>query len=212
MATAHRFATTFPAASTRVGAAGRSAYVSGMTLRKIAMMGHPVLWRRAEAVATPLDAETRRLADDMVATMRDAPGVGLAAPQVYESLRLIVVQPSREADGPLVLVNPALAPVGDGVELGVEGCLSIPDWQGLVPRWRTVHWRAEDVEGRPLEGEADGFFARVLQHEVDHLDGVLYPMRLRDPRDLAMSREARHLMARLEAYRAPADPEEDTRS
>ncbi len=183
-----------------------------MTLRKIAMMGHPVLWRRAEAAAAPLDAETRRLADDMVETMRDAPGVGLAAPQVHESLRLIVVQPSREAAAPLVLVNPELEPVGDALELGIEGCLSIPDWQGLVPRWRTVRWRAHDADGRLLEGEADGFFARVLQHEVDHLDGVLYPMRLRDPRDLAMTREARHLLARLESYRADADPEEDTRS
>jgi peptide deformylase len=192
--------------------AAASAYVVSMTLRKIAVMGHPALWRRAEAVATPFDAATRRLADDMVETMRDAPGVGLAAPQVYDSRRLIVVQPSRERDEPLVLVNPELAPLGDVVELGIEGCLSIPDWQGLVPRWRSVRWRARARDGELLEGEAEGFFARVLQHEVDHLDGVLYPMRLRDPRDLAMTREARHLLARLEAYRADADLEEDIRS
>ena len=196
----------------RVGAAGRSAYVSAMTLRKIALMGHPVLWRRAEPVATPLDAETRRLADDMVETMRDAPGVGLAAPQVYASLRLIVVQPAREHDAPAVLVNPELEPVGEAIELGAEGCLSIPDWQGLVPRWRRVRWRARDPDGQGLEGEAEGFFARVLQHEVDHLDGVLYPMRLRDPRDLAMTREARHLLTRLDAYRDDAEAKEDTRS
>lgn len=196
----------------RVGGRERSAYVWAMTLRKIALMGHPVLWRRAVAVTTPLDAETRRLAEDMVETMRDAPGVGLAAPQVYASLRLIVVQPAREADGPMVLVNPELEPVGDTVEFGLEGCLSIPDWQGLVPRWHRVRYRAETGEGRPLEGEAEGFFARVLQHEVDHLDGVLYPMRLRDPRDLAATREARHLVARLESYRADNDLEEDTRS
>ena len=183
-----------------------------MTLRKVAMMGHPVLWARAEDVPTPLDAETRRLAEDMVETMRDAPGVGLAAPQVYAGLRLIVVQPARDADAPLVLVNPELEPVGDLVELGVEGCLSIPDWQGLVPRWHAVRWRAQEPDGRPLGGEAEGFFARVLQHEVDHLDGVLYPMRLRDPRDLAMTREARHLMARLASYRGAADAGEDTRS
>ncbi|MFP4126154.1 MAG: peptide deformylase [Alphaproteobacteria bacterium] len=183
-----------------------------MTLRKIALMGHPLLWRRAQPVATPLDAETRRLADDMVETMRDAPGVGLAAPQVHASLRLIVVQPAREADTAMVLVNPELEPIGEVVELGLEGCLSIPDWQGLVPRWRAVRYRAETADGRPLEGEAEGFFARVLQHEVDHLDGVLYPMRLRDPRDLAMTREARHLVARLESYRADNDLEEDTRS
>jgi peptide deformylase len=196
----------------RVGAPARNAYVEGMTFRKIALMGHPVLWRRAAAVTTPLAAETRRLADDMVETMRDAPGVGLAAPQVYASLRLIVVQAVRDADDPLVLVNPELEPVGDVVELGIEGCLSIPEWQGLVPRWRTVRYRAQDRDGRPLAGEAEGFFARVLQHELDHLDGVLYPMRLRDPRDIAMTREARHLVARLDSYRADADHEEDTRS
>jgi peptide deformylase len=111
-----------------------------------------------------------------------------------------------------VLVNPELEPVGDTIELGLEGCLSIPDWQGLVPRWQAVRWRGTDVDGRPLAGEAEGFFARVLQHEVDHLDGVLYPMRLRDPRDLAMTREVRHLMTRLDAYRDDAEAKEDTRS
>ncbi len=85
------------------------------------------------------------------------------------------------------------------MELGLEGCLSIPDWQGLVPRHRAVRYGARDRDGRAVEGEAEGFFARVLQHEVDHLDGVLYPMRLRDPRDLAMTREVRHLLARLDA-------------
>lgn len=183
-----------------------------MTLRKIAVMGHPVLWRPAEPLPTPLAADARRLADDMVATMRDAPGVGLAAPQVHESVRLVVVQRTRERDEPLVLVNPELEPVGDTIAFGLEGCLSIPDWQGLVPRWQAVRWRGADVDGRPLAGEAEGFFARVLQHEVDHLDGVLYPMRLRDPRDLAMTREVRHLMTRLDAYRDDAEAKEDTRS
>ena len=183
-----------------------------MTLRKIAVMGQPVLWRRAEPMTLPLDDAARRLADDMVETMRDAPGVGLAAPQVYASARVIVVQPSRDRDAPMVLVNPVLEPLGDAVEIGLEGCLSIPDWQGLVPRWARVRWRAHDPDGTPLDGEADGFFARVLQHEVDHLDGVLYPMRLRDPRDLATTREAHHLVARLDPYRADNDPGEDHRS
>jgi peptide deformylase len=168
-----------------------------MTLRKIAAMGHPVLWTPATPVPLPLDDDAQRLVDDMIETMRDAPGVGLAAPQVYASLRLIVVQPSREVDAPLVLVNPVLEPLGDIVELGLEGCLSIPDWQGIVPRYRAVRYRGLDRHGRTLEGDAEGFFARVLQHEVDHLDGVLYPMRLREPRDMATNREARHLSARL---------------
>ncbi len=182
-----------------------------MTLRKIAMMGHPVLWRRAAEVASPPADDVRRLADDMVETMRDAPGVGLAAPQVYDGRRVIVVQPARERDAPLVLINPVLEPVGATVELGVEGCLSIPDFQGLVPRHRSVRYRAIDPDGQPVAGEAEGFFARVLQHEVDHLDGVLYPMRLRDPRDLAMTREARHLLDRLERVAAGDDQGEDTR-
>jgi len=183
-----------------------------MTLRKIAVMGQPVLWRRAEPVAVPLDDATRRLVDDMVETMRDAPGVGLAAPQVYAGKRVVVVQPARERDAPLVLINPTLEPLGEVVELGIEGCLSIPDWQGLVPRWQRVRWRAYDPDGGRLDGEAEGFFARVLQHEVDHLDGVLYPMRLRDPRDLAMTREVHHLLARLDPHRVDNEPEEDTRA
>jgi len=181
-----------------------------MTLRKIAVMGHPVLWTPAAAVPDPTAPDVQRLVDDMIETMRDAPGVGLAAPQVYESVRLVVVQPSRERDEPMVLVNPALTPVGDAVALGIEGCLSIPDWQGLVPRWQTVDWQGLDRHGRTVAGRAEGFFARVLQHEVDHLDGVLYPMRLRDPRDLAMTREVRHLLSRLEnAMPVPADEGED---
>ncbi len=171
-----------------------------MTLLKIAAMGHPVLWARATPVPLPLSAATQDLIDAMIATMRDAPGVGLAAPQVYQSLRLIVIQPDREADAPMVLVNPELTPIGTTRVYGVEGCLSIPDWQGIVPRWETVRYDAVDRDGEPLAGEASGFHARVLQHEVDHLDGILYPMRLEDPRDLAFAREARHLAARLHAY------------
>lgn len=177
-------------------------------LLKIAAMGHPVLWARAMEMAVPLDATAQRLVDDMIATMRDAPGVGLAAPQVYASVRLIVLQPAREADAPQVLVNPVLEPADDAVELGIEGCLSIPDWQGIVPRWRAVRYRALDRDGHIVRGEAEGFHARVLQHEVDHLDGILYPMRLRDLRDLAMSRESSHLLKRLQAE--ASSPEEDT--
>jgi peptide deformylase len=178
-----------------------------MTLRKIARMGHPVLWAEARSVELPLSAALQTLVDDMIETMHDAPGVGLAAPQVHESLRLIVVQPERSPDvAPLVLVNPVLAPIGEAIEFGIEGCLSMPDLQGIVPRRHAVRYRGFDREGRPLDGVAEGFFARVLQHEVDHLDGILYPMRMRDPRDLAYTREARHLFARIERL-AAGDPE-----
>ncbi|MFW5834175.1 MAG: peptide deformylase [Pseudomonadota bacterium] len=178
-----------------------------MTLRKIARMGHPVLWAQARPVDLPLSAALQTLADDMIETMRDAPGVGLAAPQVHESLRLIVVQPERGPDAqPLVLVNPVLEPVGDTIEIGLEGCLSMPDLQGLVPRFHAVRYRGFDRTGQPIDALAEGFFARVLQHEVDHLDGILYPMRMRDPRDLAYTREARHLIERMDRL-AAGDPE-----
>ncbi len=176
-----------------------------MTLRKIARMGHPVLWAEARPLDFPLPPSVRTLVADMIETMQDAPGVGLAAPQVHESVRLIVLQPERGPDVPVqVLVNPVLEPVGDTMELGLEGCLSMPDLQGLVPRWRTVRWRGFDAEGEPTAGEAMGFHARVLQHEVDHLDGILYPMRVRDARDLAYTKEARHLLERLD--RLAGDP------
>ena len=114
-----------------------------MTLRKIARLGHPVLLARALPIADPTLPELRRLAQDMVETMRDSRGVGLAAPQVHESLRLIVVQDRAPAgDGarpaPMVLFNPVLTPLGEEREEAFEGCLSIPELRGLVPRWRTV--------------------------------------------------------------------------
>src|SRR5262249_54056118 len=155
-------------------------YIPIMTLRKIARLGHPVLLTEARPVGDPRDPEIRRLAQDMVETMRDAQGVGLAAPQVHESLRIIVAVDAANADrpGPLVLVDPELTPDGDEREEAFEGCLSIPGLRGLVPRWRRVLWRATSLDGSPITGTADGFLARVLQHEVDHLDGVLYPMRM----------------------------------
>lgn len=174
-----------------------------MTLRKIARLGHPVLLARAEPVPDPTLAELRRLVRDMIETMRDSRGVGLAAPQVHESLRLIVAQdPVAMEDGsrpaPLVLFNPVLTPIGEEQEEAFEGCLSIPELRGLVPRWRSVGWSALDPEGRPAEGVAEGFVARVLQHEVDHLDGILYPMRMTDLRQLAFDRE----LELLQAWRA----------
>jgi peptide deformylase len=171
-----------------------------MTLLKIARLGHPILLAKAPPVADVRDHECQRLVDDMIETMLDAPGIGLAAPQVHRSLRLVVALPvggREEIEGatPLVLVNPVLEPVGDAVETDIEGCLSIPEIRGLVPRARTVDWRALDRHGNPIEGRAEGLFARILQHEVDHLDGILFPMRMTDLRHLAMTSELPHLMA-----------------
>ena len=134
-----------------------------------------------------MEPDIRRLVADMVETLADARGVGLAAPQVHEPLRLILVSIPADRDDneheavPLTAIaNPVLEPLGDEVALGIEGCLSIPGMRGVVPRLQRVRWRGLDLRGREIGGEAEGFHARVLQHEVDHLDGVLYPMRMDD--------------------------------
>lgn len=160
-----------------------------MAILKIARMGHPVLLRRAEPVADPRDPEIRRLVEDMVETMLDAGGVGLAAPQVHVPLRLFVfrVLPSRSSGAPddtaagnTVLINPVVEPVGEEKHLRWEGCLSIPGLRAAVPRYRRVRYTGTDCDGRTVSAEVEGFHAGVVQHENDHLDGILYPMRMTD--------------------------------
>jgi peptide deformylase len=148
-----------------------------MAILKIARMGHPVLLRRAEPVAEPAAPEIARLIADMGETMRDAGGIGLAAPQVHVPLRLFVW---LEGEALRALINPELTPIGDETEAGWEGCLSIPGLRGLVPRFRRIAWRGQDAAGAPVGGEAEGLLARVMQHEFDHLEGTLYPMRMPD--------------------------------
>ncbi|PZP43209.1 MAG: peptide deformylase [Azospirillum brasilense] len=172
-----------------------------MAILKIARMGHPVLLRRAEPVADPRDPEIRRLAEDMVETMLDAGGVGLAAPQVHVPLRLFVV---REWEGGRALINPELEPLGEEVESGWEGCLSIPGLRGCVPRAKRVRWRAQDLDGRKIGGEAEDMSARVLQHEYDHLEGTLYTMRMPDLTLLGFEQE----LARAAAERRKAEEAE----
>jgi peptide deformylase len=175
-----------------------------MAILKIARLGNPVLLRPAEPVSSPGDPEVRRLARDMVETMLDAPGVGLAAPQVHVGLRLIVfrVPEARQsaADGPAlegvtVLVNPIIEPVGDETALGWEGCLSIPQLRGAVPRFRTIRYQGVDLDGQPIDRTVSGFHARVVQHEVDHLDGILYLTRMTDLSLLAFDEEWARFMS-----------------
>ena len=168
-----------------------------MAVLKIARMGHPMLRRAAEPVTDPSAADVQRLIDDMIETMEDAGGTGLAAPQVHVPLRVVVyfVTAARAGDGgavPLtVLINPVLTPVGEAREHGWEGCLSVPGLTGLVPRATTLDWSALDRHGQPIGGRATGFHARVLQHECDHLDGVLYPARMDRPEFLVFTEELR---------------------
>jgi len=174
-----------------------------MTLRKIAPLGQPVLLRVATPVADPSRPEIRALVQDMCETLADARGLGLAAPQVYASDRVILAH-VPDADNavdrsaaPLVLINPRLTPLDDETVMAFEGCLSIPGLRGLVPRHRRVALEAVDATGKPIEREAAGLFARILQHEVDHLEGVLYTHRLIDPRHLAFDGEVSALTTYL---------------
>ena len=160
-----------------------------MAILKIARMGHPVLLQRAEPVADPTSPEIRRLVADMLETMEDANGAGLAAPQVHVPLRLFVfrVSPDRVSGdvddvemSDTVVINPTVAPVGDEVRQRWEGCLSIPGLRAAVPRAWRIRYTGVDTAGRPVGREVTGFHAGVVQHEYDHLDGILYTMRVID--------------------------------
>lgn len=149
-----------------------------MAILKIARMGHPILLAPAAEVEDPTAPEIRRLVADMAETMEDAGGVGLAAPQVHVGLRLFVWRTG--AGGVSALINPELEQVGEETETAWEGCLSIRGLRGAVRRASRIRFRGLDIDGRPVEGEAAGLVARVMQHETDHLDGILYPMRMED--------------------------------
>ena len=142
-------------------------------------MGHPVLRRRADPVPDPTAPEIRRLVEDMLETMDDAHGVGLAAPQVHVPLRLLVfkVPPERLGEGETLPEDFVAEPE---FESGWEGCLSVPGFRGVVPRVTKLRYKAWGLDGQPFVREASGFHARVVQHEYDHLDGILYPQRMKD--------------------------------
>jgi len=175
-----------------------------MAILKIARMGHPVLRRRADNIPDPTAPEIRALAADMIETMEDAPGIGLAAPQVHVPLRLVVFKvPAHRAlagEAPVgltILCNPLIEPLGDERTLGWEGCLSVPGLRGVVPRHAHIRYTGITPEGETISREVHGMHARVVQHECDHLDGVLYPQRMTDHRYLVFEQEMRHF---------PADP------
>jgi peptide deformylase len=166
-----------------------------MTIREILKMGDPRLLRVAQPVAAFDTDELHLLVRDMFETMAAVDGAGLAAPQIGVDLQLVifgtdVVNP-RYPDAPLVprtvLLNPVLTPLGAEEEEGWEGCLSVPGLRGVVPRWKRIRYAGFDPYGDPIERTVEGFHARVVQHECDHLIGMLYPMRVRDFRQFGFT-------------------------
>jgi peptide deformylase len=158
-----------------------------MTVREILKMGDPRLLRLAEPVREFATAELDALIADMFDTMYAANGAGLAAPQIGVNLQLVIFgfkQNQRYPEAPqvpeTVLLNPLLTPLSDEQEEGYEGCLSVPGLRGSVPRWTSLRYEGVDQFGQTIRREVDGFHARVVQHEVDHLHGILYPMRIKD--------------------------------
>jgi peptide deformylase len=174
-----------------------------MSILKVARMGHPVLRERARPVdkAAFRDPLFQKLVDDMIDTMHEYSGVGLAAPQVHEGLRLFVAlldaDPGPDSEA-AVLVNPEIATNGTGIEEGWEGCLSIPEIRGMVPRHTDITVRALDRHGKPLELRLKDFPARVAQHETDHLDGVLFFDRMTSMHSLAYLEEYSRYHAKTE--------------
>ena len=179
-----------------------------MAILKIARMGHPVLGRKADPVADPTAPQIKRLVADMIETMEDANGAGLAAPQVHVPLRIVVFQAPAGRDDPglkesesydnsaplTVLINPVIEIVDATTEGGWEGCLSVPGLRGWVERPRHIRYAGLDTEGKRVVRAAKGFHARVVLHECDHIEGILYPQRMKDIRKLLFESEIQHWM------------------
>ena len=167
-----------------------------MTIRAVLRMGDPRLLAPAQPVERFDTPELHALIADMDDTMKALDGAGLAAPQIGVGLQVAIFgvelnprYPDAEPVPYTVLINPRLAPVGTEMEEGWEGCLSVPGMRGLVPRYRQLRYQGRDPYGRPIDRTVSGFHARVVQHECDHLAGILYPMRIRDLRNFGFNEE-----------------------
>ena len=173
-----------------------------MVIKEVLRMGDARLLRRAEEVRSFDTPELHALLADMRDTMRELDGVGLAAPQIGVNLRVVIfgVEPLRQAQGrhnprypdaepvpQTVLLNPVITSLSSDMEEGWEGCLSVPGMRGLVPRFKTIRYQGRDEYGALTDRTVSGFHARVVQHECDHLDGVLYPVRIRDLRSFGFA-------------------------
>jgi peptide deformylase len=167
-----------------------------MAVCTVLRMGHPLLQRVAAPVERFGTAELRQLVTDMDDTMRALNGAGIAAPQIGVSVRAVIFEVTRNPRYPqaepvpyTVLLNPVLDLLGDERDEAWEGCLSVPGLRGMVARHTTLRYRGFDLDGRPIDRTVTGFHARVVQHEVDHLDGILYPMRMADMRSFGFEDE-----------------------
>jgi peptide deformylase len=167
-----------------------------MAVKKILRMGDARLLRRAEEVTNFDGAELQELLIDMRDTMQALDGVGLAAPQIGINLRIVIFgvesnprYPDAESVPQTVLINPVITPLSQTQEDGWEGCLSVPGMRGLVPRFTLLRYQGRDESGALIDRTASDFHARVVQHECDHLDGILYPMRIKDMRNFGFSSE-----------------------
>ena len=156
-------------------------------IREVLKMGDPRLLEKSQPVEAFGTRELRELIADMRDTMADLNGAGLAAPQIGVPLRVVIFgvkrnprYPDAEEVPDTVLINPVITPLGEEMEEAWEGCLSVPGMRGVVPRFKRLRYRGFDESGNPIDRSVEGFHARVVQHECDHLDGILYPMRIRD--------------------------------
>jgi peptide deformylase len=172
-------------------------------LRQIAQLGHPVLRAVAAPVELPLSGEMRSLFEDMLATLREADGVGIAAPQVHVSRAIFIVAsrpnpryPDAPAMEPEVVINPEIVDRSTEMVKGWEGCLSIPGIRGEVPRHRVIRVRYQTIEGKQVDRELTEFVARIFQHEDDHLRGIVFLDRLESTRDIVCEREYQRKFAR----------------
>jgi peptide deformylase len=169
--------------------------LSNMAVKPVLRMGEPCLLLKAAPVEKFDTLELHSLIQNLEDTMRAMNGAGIAAPQIGESLRVVIFGQTStdESKNPrypdadevpyTVLINPVITPIGDDVEDGWEGCLSVPGMRGIVPRYLRLHYTGFDQYGNPIDKLVSGFHARVVQHECDHLDGVLYPMRIKNLKD-----------------------------
>ena len=180
-------------------------------IREVLRMGDPRLWRVSAPVERFGTRELDELLQDMRDTMAAQNGAGLAAPQIGVGLRVVIFGVERNPRYPdaepvpyTELINPVLTPLSDEMEDGWEGCLSVPGLRGVVPRYTALRYEGRDPQGNPIRREVSGFHARVVQHECDHLEGVLYPQRMKDMKKLLFESEIQHWLEKRELEDADA--------